>query len=157
MEERKRSWGPFRIYQLISTANPLFEWYWAWLAMPWLFFFYPRSHEQQSFDCTTIKPFSKLEEISRKTIHCCKIVQSLASRNKLKSCYWSSQLKIMTLLSWSDRTTCKHCFINTFIHVDTVRRCKIFQYKKGKWSLITRVWKTYLGQLQSPPMIYTSF
>ena len=26
MKERKRSWGPFRIYQLISTANPaLFE------------------------------------------------------------------------------------------------------------------------------------
>ena len=26
IRERKRSWGPFRIYQLISTANPaLFE------------------------------------------------------------------------------------------------------------------------------------
>ena len=26
IKEKKRSWGPFRIYQLISTANPaLFE------------------------------------------------------------------------------------------------------------------------------------
>ena len=37
IEERKRSWGPFRIYQLISTANTaLFEWNWAELI---LFFF----------------------------------------------------------------------------------------------------------------------
>ena len=29
---RKKSLGPFRIYQLISTANSaLFEWNWAWL------------------------------------------------------------------------------------------------------------------------------
>jgi hypothetical protein len=32
-KEERRSWGLFRIYQLINTANPaLFEWSWAWLA-----------------------------------------------------------------------------------------------------------------------------
>ena len=30
IKERKKSWGSFRIYQLISTANrALFEWNWA--------------------------------------------------------------------------------------------------------------------------------
>ena len=34
IKERKKSWGPFRIYQLISTANPaLFQWNWAELAV----------------------------------------------------------------------------------------------------------------------------
>ena len=34
MKERKISWGPYRIYQLISTANlALFEWNWAGLAV----------------------------------------------------------------------------------------------------------------------------
>ena len=34
LKERKKSWGPFGIYQLISTANPaLFEWNWAGLAL----------------------------------------------------------------------------------------------------------------------------
>jgi hypothetical protein len=34
IKETKKSWGPFRIYQLISIANPaLFEWKWAELAV----------------------------------------------------------------------------------------------------------------------------
>jgi hypothetical protein len=34
IKERKRSWGPFRIYQLINTGCPaLFEWNWAGLAV----------------------------------------------------------------------------------------------------------------------------